>query len=369
MNIIPENDQLSAVNETFPDIVARFDTQQRHLYVSPSLESFTGRRASEWIGKTNEELGMPKDNCLQWRQFFERVLSEKITLEMDCEYEGPRKRHLLHSVATPEFNSNGEVSGIFCITRDITTLMERKRELDELTTRIAEQRRNMIHLSQMKALAEMSAGINHEINNPLTAIMGQILILTQKLADKTFTPEDIQSRLSVIQQNSERIASVVEGLRMFTNTRPSDKRPLTLELLVQKTLLLCQEKIQKRGIKISVDVASEFSFFGHEASLMQVIYSLLLNSMEAIENLDERWINVHVRELPGEWRLNIVDSGPGIKAELVEKIFHPFFTTKKLASGLGLGLSIAREIMLEHGGNLFYQNCDGNTQFVLVFPK
>lgn len=369
MNIFPESSILSAVSETLPDIVARFDTQQRHIYVSPSLESFTGRKSREWIGKTNEELGLPKENCLVWRQLFERVLSEKVTLEIDYEYVGPNKRHLLHTVASPEFNSQGEVTGIFCITRDITTLIERKRELDDLTARIAEQRRNIIHLSQMKALAEMSAGINHEINNPLTSIMGQVLMLSDKLKDETLTPAEIQTRLTLIHQNSERIAKVVEGLRGFTNTRPSDKRPLVLDSLVQQTMLLCQEKIKKRGIKITAHVDSDISLFGHEASLMQVIYSLLLNAMEAIEHLDQRWINVHVRQLPDEWRLNIVDSGPGIKPELVEKIFHPFFTTKKLAHGLGLGLSIAREIMLEHGGNLFYQNCDGNTQFVLVFPK
>ncbi|RZA20867.1 MAG: PAS domain-containing protein [Proteobacteria bacterium] len=233
------------------------------------------------------------------------------------------------------------------------------------------QREKLVASSKMSSLGEMAGGVAHEINNPLTIIIGQANRLRRKLERGTVTPTDISVELTKIESTAHRIAKIIKGLRSFSRDSENDPMELTsVNQILDDTLELCQEKIKHNSIKLSIGQVSQAKIRCRPGQISQVVLNLLSNATDAVETLNERWIKIETDtdESRGEILISVTDSGNGIDKTIWDKLMQPFFTTKDVGKGTGLGLSISRGITEAHGGSLQYDRGSEHTRFLLRLP-
>jgi C4-dicarboxylate-specific signal transduction histidine kinase len=140
--------------------------------------------------------------------------------------------------------------------------------------------------------------------------------------------------------------------------------------VIESTLAFCRARMEARKVELRVrNVSSEAWVLARESQLAQILLNLLNNALDAVENLDERWVEVSVEAKDGSYLIAVRDSGQGIAPPIRVKMFEPFFTTKPIGKGTGLGLSISRGIANSHGGSLSYDETSARTRFVLRIPR
>ncbi|MEW6055483.1 MAG: ATP-binding protein [Bdellovibrionota bacterium] len=290
-----------------------------------------------------------------------------------------KKRKLSELLSTQEKALRdflNDVNDAYWQDEDDRRLLERSMELssNELleSNKVREQQRaSLIASAKMSTLGEMAGGIAHEINTPLASISTLASQLKDLVDEKPIDLALIKAHADKIESTSFRIAKIVSGLRSFSRNANSDPFvSVQAKQLCDDVLSLCQERFGLHGVKLSVNVKSEgITFKGRPSQLAQVIVNLLNNSFDAVVSLNEKWITVEVEEVGQNIEIKITDSGPGIPAQIREKIFQPFFTTKEIGKGTGIGLSISKNILKDHKGDLILNPECKNTQFILNLPK
>ena len=239
--------------------------------------------------------------------------------------------------------------------------------LREKTDQLLQQERaKVIQVSKLSALGEMAGGVAHEINTPLAAIM----LNAEMIESAEGLDPDVLQRAKNIVNISERISKIILGLRGFSRDAHADVDKLfTVKELIEYTTDLCNEKFKNNAVRLTVAEANlQLHLKGQIIQLSQCLLNLLNNSYDAIQKLEERWIEIRTVANPGEIEIWVTDSGKGLSPEVVDKIFHPFFTTKEIGKGTGLGLSISRGIIQQHKGDLYYDSKSNNTSFVIRLP-
>lgn len=218
--------------------------------------------------------------------------------------------------------------------------------------------------SKFSALGVMSSGIAHEINNPLTVIKAKVYQIKKNIHNTN--ADKMLDDLDIISKTTDRIYKIVKGLRSFARDASEDPfENLTSSQIIQASLDLCQERFQQFGVQVIRNQVSDFPISGRESQLVQVLVNLLSNAFDAIQNLDSKWIQVDIYD----YEIAVTDSGSGIPKAIAEKLMQPFFTTKEAGKGVGLGLSISKGIIADHGGRLYLDSTTANTRFVIEFPK
>ncbi len=217
----------------------------------------------------------------------------------------------------------------------------------------------------------MSSGLAHEINNPLTIIKFKIARVSRLLTQDSLDRASLATELETLNRSVDKIATVVRGLRVFSGGEDGMTAftPQDVTEIVTETLGLCQEKYIALGIELRLKNASSLKTECRRVEIMQVLFNLLGNAVDAVQPLSEKWIEVEIKELRNDIELSVTDSGSGIDAALAKSLMQPFFTTKEPGKGTGLGLSIAKGIAESHGGFLAYDASAKNTRFVLTLPK
>lgn len=249
--------------------------------------------------------------------------------------------------------------------------LELERTVDRVTQELESEKQKSVYSAKMSALGEMAAGIAHEINNPLTIIDGHLWKVTRLVSKSTFESRD--ETLKVIQKASAaivRIAKIIRGLRSFARDAENDPYEMvSLGQLIDDSLDLTRSKLDNANIVVRVNNEHPAKLVEvQQVQIVQVIVNLLMNARDAVAPLPERWITVRVKLDESTFEVQIIDSGFGIPAEVVDKIMNPFFTTKPVDKGTGLGLSISKGIAEKHGGSLVYQLVEGHTAFCLRVP-
>lgn len=220
--------------------------------------------------------------------------------------------------------------------------------------------------AKLTSLGEMSAGIAHEINNPLAIIMGSLTLIS-KFRDQ---PEKLDAKLQSVKKSAERIGKIVSGLKKFSRTGGEPNyQAHSLSKILNEALVLTEIKSKRHNVTVQVDIRTEAETLCDEVEIEQVIINLINNSVDAIQYLSERWIRVELTEQSELIILRVMDSGPGIPQEIRDKLFEPFFTTKKVGEGTGLGLSITKGILDQHGAKIRIAAEFPNTCFELQFQK
>jgi signal transduction histidine kinase len=241
---------------------------------------------------------------------------------------------------------------------------------DAAVTELENRKANIQQASQLAALAEMAGGIAHEINNPLAIIQGRIALAEMSLNAPTPDKGKIFLNLKEASSTIQRISQIVKALRIISRDGGKDALvPVNIEQLLKNVILLCEEKFKTNGIQLKISkIENNIYVLGQEVSLSQVLLNLLNNALYAAMEQPEKWIEVKVLTTHNFAEIKIIDSGPGIPEEVIEKMFQPFFTTKEVGVGTGLGLSISKKIIQNHNGQLYYDASEKNTCMRVRLP-
>jgi two-component system sensor histidine kinase PilS (NtrC family) len=231
-------------------------------------------------------------------------------------------------------------------------------------TEVQEMRERIRKADRLAAIGELSAGIAHELRNPLASISGSIEMLTGELE----LSGENRRLMELITRESDRLDRIISDFLEFAGLRPPRRRMIPVSNCLEEVLALLQHNIDKsRGVDIDLDNrACEVYVNVDDEQLRQVFTNLAVNSCEAMPDGGNLRI-VAGQEEPGWVRIEFYDEGPGIDEEDVDRLFEPFFTTK--VGGTGLGLAIANRIITAHGGRIDFKNRkDGGAGFTVVLP-
>lgn len=219
---------------------------------------------------------------------------------------------------------------------------------------------------KLAAIGTLTAGLSHEIRNPLNAAALQLSVLQRRLER---LPEQLRGAclepLGLVRDEIRRLDHILEDFLQFARPRELTAQPVQIVPLAERVLDLLQTDADRRSIQLERRLAAVPPVAGDEGRLRQVIMNLALNAMEAIGGPGR--VRIATESRGGEVLLSVEDSGPGIPPEIRERIFEPFFTTK--ASGSGLGLSIVSAIVTQHAGSIAIGDAPGGgARFVVTLP-
>lgn len=234
------------------------------------------------------------------------------------------------------------------------------------------QQVKLISSAKMAALGEMAGGVAHEINNPLAVISGKIQQVTRMLESPTNDIDKIKKYLNQAHETAQRISVIVNGLRSFSREAEQDPwKQVSINEIMKDAKALCQERFKAHNISLEFNnqLDKDELILSRSTQIVQVLISLLSNSFDAIEVLNEKWVTVVISSFENKIKIEVTDSGNGIEEAVVNKMMQPFFTTKAIGKGTGLGLSIAVGIVEDHKGTLSYDPNSKHTRFILEFPK
>jgi len=239
---------------------------------------------------------------------------------------------------------------------------ETRRQLEEL--QLAQTQ--LVRAEKLSAVGELASGVAHEINNPLTTILGQAHLL---LARQDMT-EYVRERLTVIAEEASRAARIVQNLLVFARHYPPERRPTLLSDLVVRVLDLVAYQLEKDKIRTVTQFDDVPAVLVDEHQLQQVLLNLVQNAHHAMaKHRGERILTVRVRAPKEHAVIEVLDTGPGLAPEVLPRVFDPFFTTKPPGEGSGLGLSVSYGIVTEHGGRLRGENRpEGGAVFTVELP-
>ncbi|MFC2060370.1 nitrogen regulation protein NR(II) [Chloroflexota bacterium] len=346
--------------ENVTDVIWSVDMNMQPTYMSPAITRLLGYSVAEAMAKPME--------VVYTSASFEtamKTLSEELAIEQMKDKDPSRSRTLELELNRKDGstvpvevnfslirNSAGEPKEILAICRDIT---ERKRMQEQL---IAQDR--------LASIGELTSGIAHELNNPLSNVIGfSGLLLKRDL------PADIEADLNVISSEAERAARIVDNLLTFARKQPEDKSPIDVNKIMEKTLELRTHEQKINDIQIVTRFTPGLpEIMGNDFQLRQVFLNIIMNAQFFMIEAHGKGMLTISTERAGDFiRISFTDDGPGIPRENVALIFNPFFTTKEVGKGTGLGLSICYGIVTEHGGRIWAEIKPGEgTTFIIELP-
>jgi len=320
--------------ESFPDLILVVDLDERYTFVSSRIRDLLGYRPEDLIGKKMEE---EQDHSPELLALCRDVSSGKKLFSFG-EY-GARHRdgswRTMRASASPLYDAESVLSGVIVSVRDIT--VEKKLE------------QQIIQSERLAAMGQMIGGFAHELNNPLTSILGLAELLQE---DETRDPA--RKQLATLQQQARRAAEIVQNLMYFSRPPAPGKSSVNLADLVQRTLHLHAYSLRKNNITLDFMADTTLPTVSGDAhQLMQVFLNLILNSEQAMRDVRDRGtLRIRFEKRDSAVAIILQDDGPGIPPEILPNIFDPFYTTKRPGRGTGLGLSICKAILREHNGNV-----------------
>ncbi len=250
-------------------------------------------------------------------------------------------------------------------------LAARNEELTATLKRLRETEAQLDQSEKLASIGRLSAGIVHEINNPLNYVKSAIYLLKKK--GKALPPEIAESFTSIaedIGEGIDRVAAIVSDLRTFAHPENRGSRPVDLQEISRKTLRLLAKEIGDRGVRLVDEIPAGIIAQGDENYLIQILLNLVQNSLDALADRPSPTIWLKACETANGVDLIVRDNGTGIPKENLSKIFDPFFTTKQVGQGMGLGLSICFRMIQNMGGEMKIDTAVGShTQFTLSLKK
>jgi PAS domain S-box-containing protein len=257
-----------------------------------------------------------------------------------------------------------EFQGVECIVASAWDMTESLALEGELT-----RQREALHQSEkLSALGELLAGVAHELNNPLSVLVGQALLLQE-----TTTDENIMSRAKKIGNAADRCARIVKTFLAMARQQPVNRRNTEINDVIESALEMTSYGVEDAGIKMTTRMAQNLpSVWVDPDQINQVITNLVVNAQHALEGVEgKRQIHVSssYRAKDNEVVIKVSDTGPGIPPDVQARIFEPFYTTKEVGVGTGIGLAFCHRIMEFHGGRIKVDSTAGSgTAFVVRIP-
>lgn len=334
--------------ENISDVITITDEAGRYQYVSPSVERALGYEPREFVGKRIFDFHHPNDvDKVAASMAFLAATGGAVQTEFRCRHKDGTYR-VLESRRIDARDVPG-IGGFLGVARDVTK--DRRIEAEAKAHQEAAWRHE-----RLSALGTLVAGVAHEINNPLTYIVGN-LELAQLLVDELpETPEraELREQLDVALSGSQRIARITTALRVVArHDEAASRNAIALDALAREVVELVRRTTPPH-VTVALESADpEARVLGDRTQLHQVVLNLTKNAVEALGEAMGR-VQLAVRRIDNLVEVSICDDGPGMEAELQTRLFTPFFTTK--AEGTGLGLSIVQGIVKAHGGEVLFES-------------
>ena len=350
--LFQEMEQLSLALESIGEGVAFVDLEEKFKYVNRAFAQLYGYNTEEILDKSGA-IVVPADEEIQaaahrawadgntsgWRGEVKRV--RKDGQEID-----------VFMTLTPLKNKYGELIGRIGVARDIT---ENKRAQERLQ-----------ETARLSSIGELAAGVAHEINNPLTSVLGfSQLLLSEDL------PPGVRGDLEMVHSEAARAAKIVQNLLSFARRPEPTKMYMDVTSVLDRALDMKSYDFQVSNVRVVRDYSTDLpNIMADDQRLIQVFLNLLNNAEQAMNRYRGRgWLTVRTMSTGKGIKISISDDGPGIVAENLPRIFEPFFTTKAVGEGTGLGLSISYGIVSQHGGEIWADSSPGRgSTFHIEFP-
>lgn len=341
----------SRLLESFPDLILVVDLGERYTFVTSRAKDLLGYEPDEMLGKKISEL----------QDYSPDLVSLYHTLVSGDQAFGAAEFAIRHRDGSgrtmrasggPLMDAEGKISGVIISLRDIT--IERKLE------------QQIVESERFAAMGAMIGGVAHELNNPLTSILG-----VSELLQDTETNETARKHLGMLQQQARRAAEIVQNLTFFSRPPAPGKSRINLTDVVERTLNLHAYSLRKNNITVDFLKESGMPYaLGDPHQLMQVFLNLIVNAEQAIrETRDKGTLRIRIGKGDKTMWVKFHDDGPGIPKENMASIFDPFYTTKRPGRGTGLGLSICKSVMKEHNGSVEAANSpEGGAVFTVTLP-
>jgi len=351
--------------ENSQDYIMRYDRQGRHLYQNKAAYEVSGLTEEEFIGKTHHELGFEESLCELWENKINEVFLTKQSTYEIFEWLSQDGLVTLDWRLYPEFNKDGEVETILAVSRDITEYKKLERQL--------------LQSQKTESLGTLAGGIAHDFNNMLGVIMGNAQRLLSKLNNEQ---HNSTHHLEEILKAGERSTKLVQQILTFSRSDVVEKKFLNMQSLIKESLQLLRATIPV-NIKIETDFSNNSNYIlGNKTQIHQIIINLVTNSFHSME--DGGVLGVQLKEFDcapcNEYKcpvrlkklclqLIVSDSGCGISSSNINKIMDPFFTTKDVGKGTGLGLAMVYSIVQNHDAFIKIDSeIDKGTSVKICFP-
>jgi PAS domain S-box-containing protein len=337
--------------ESFPDLILVIGLDERYSFVSTRISDLLGYKPEDLLGT---KIDAADEHSTDLLALYRDIAAGKQTFA-SAEY-GARHRdggwRTMRATASALFDAENELNGVIMSVRDIT-----------LEKKLGQQ---IIQSERLAAMGQMIGGFAHELNNPLTSILG-----VSELLQEGELGESAKKQMAMLHQQARRAAEIVQNLMYFSRPPAPGKSAVDLSELVTRTLHLHAYSLRKSNI--TVDFLPEKNLplvVSDPHQLMQVFLNLILNAEQAIREERERGtLRIRVGQNGSSVWATFQDDGPGIAPDVVPNIFDPFYTTKRPGRGTGLGLSICKAVMKEHGGNVEAASAPGGgAVFTVTIP-
>ncbi|WP_176955843.1 ATP-binding protein [Catalinimonas alkaloidigena] len=406
-----------------PDVLVVCDRALQIRFVTPSVQVQLGYTPAELHGTSIRKLFLEEG----WARFLEqweglavhpeRTLDLMLVLQPktgEWVQADVRVRHLFDDPQVagglltirpmPEIEAGvvqlqDYIKQLKSAVKEQTQALEAKnQELHDALEHLKNTQLKLVESDKMASLGELTAGIAHEINNPINFVSSNITPLQTDLAEiqellkqyetlhketnvearlnqiaqlrKALEPEflfeEMEALIKGIREGADRTRSIVNGLRTFSRLDESDFKPADLHQGLESTLMLLSNRIKNR-IEVHRDYGVLPLVECLPGKLNQVFMNIINNSLQAIEGKGNLWL--HTQQKGNAVEIRIRDDGPGMSEDVKRRIFEPFFTTKDVGQGTGLGLSISFGVMERHQGRIEVESTPGKgTEFIITLP-
>jgi signal transduction histidine kinase len=339
------------------------DTDLRVVTASRSFYQTFEVILKDTEGQLIYELGNGQWDIPQLRKLLEEILPENSTFDgFEVEHDFPtigRKIMLLNARQIRQIYKEGNRKQLILLA--IEDITERKKMEEQLL--IEEQ---LIMADRLASIGELAAGITHELNNPLTSVIG----FSQLLLGKDI-PDDIREDVKVIYNEAQRAAEVMKNLLIFARRHAPVKQLVNINSIIEKVLTVRAYEQRVENIQVITHLASDLpETMADYFQLQQVFLNIIINAEHFMLEAHQRGtLTITTHRIGSTIRASFTDDGPGIAKENLGHLFDPFFTTKGVGRGTGLGLSICHGIITEHCGRIYAESELGKgATFVVELP-
>ncbi len=343
----------SELLDSATDSIFVHDLEGNFLYVNETACRFHGYSKAEFMKMTLQQIVAP-----------ERVssLSSDFSTMLDKGQAIFESAHILKNGSILPVEVHGRVfeyegNRIFlAVIRDIAERKQREEERKEI-----EQKAQLA--SRLASVGEMAAGIAHEINNPLTGVIGYAQLLVQQ-----DIPENIKRDLNAIYESAQRVADIIKRLLTFARQTKPERSYADINELLNNTLAIVGYRLRNDNIQVTTNLDPDLPItIADTGQLQQVLLNLLMNAEIEMKLAHGKGkLLVKTERAQDTIRITVKDDGPGIAKENLERIFDPFFTTREVGWGTGLGLSVCHGIVAEHGGRIYAESKLGKGASLIV---
>ncbi len=346
-----------ATFDSIDDMIATLDSNHVILRVNKAFADAVGASPQEIVGRHCYEV----IHCaLKHTDLCPHIKTLATRKTESCEFFEPNLGKYVEVTTSPILDPKQNIIGSVHIIKDQTARKQSQAEQQRLREKAEVS-------SRLAAVGEMAAGVAHEINNPLTGVIG----FSQLLAERQDLPQDAREEIKVIADCSQRVADIVKKLLTFARQSKPVKTATNLNNIIDNTLKLRSYVLTTANIEVKTYLDPELpSVIVDPGQIQQVILNLIINAEYVLKKQNSKGtLTITSEKADDHIRITFHDNGPGITPDNLKRIFEPFFTTKPLGEGTGLGLSLSRSIILEHNGEMLVKSDPGDgAAFTILLP-